>query len=165
MKKFHFPGLEILIVILVGTLIWLLGNPQYKAKEKINKRYLVRVNMYTLRMAIENYAAYNDGKFPKSLEDFKKFYIPPVNPYQGKSIIPEDITLFQYTSKKGPENQSPNSENGKIHGSPGGLAYGYFIPEEETLSSDYGILGFDDKGVPLAEKLPSGETEIFVLYE
>ena len=163
MKKFHFPWLEILIVILVGTLIWLLGNPQYKEKEKINKRYRVRVNMYTLRMAIENYAAYNEGKFPQSLQDFKEFYIPPVNPYQKKSINPEDIILFQYSSKKGPENQSPNSENGKIHGPSGGLAYGYFIPEEDTLSSAYGILGFDDKGVPLAEKFPSGETKIFVL--
>ena len=34
-----------------------------------------------------------------------------------------------------------------------------------SLPSAYGILGFDDKGIPLAEKLPSGETKVLVLYE
>ncbi|MCK4307552.1 hypothetical protein KAW50_04920, partial [candidate division WOR-3 bacterium] len=157
--------LEILIVVLVGALIWILGHPQYEEKDKINKRYQVRVNMYTLRKAVENYAAYNEGKFPNSPQDFKELYTPPLNPYQKKSINQEDIVIFQYSSKEEPKNQSPDSQNGKIHGPPGGLAYGYFIAEEDTLPCAYGILGFDNKGVPLAEKLPSGETKIFVLYE
>ena len=164
-KSKSSPWLEILIVVLIGALIWILGYPQYEEKDKINKRYQVRVNMYTLRKAIENYAAYNEGKFPNSPQDFKEFYTPPLNPYQKKSINPEDIVIFQYSSKEEPKNQSPDSQNGKIHGPPGGLAYGYFIAEEDTLPCAYGVLGFDDKGVPLAEKLPSGETKILVLYE
>ena len=165
MKKSYSPWLEILIVVLAGVLIWLLGYPQYEENIEINKRYQVRVNMHTLRAAIENYAAYNKGKFPRSSEEFKEFFSTPSNPYSNKSINPKDIIIFQFDSKEEPKEQSPDSKNGRIRGTAGGLAYGYFIAEEDSFPSAYGILGFDTQGRPLAEKLPSGETKVFVLYE
>lgn len=165
MKKFRLPVLEIVIVILAATLIWLLGYPQYKERDEISKRYRVMVNMYTLRAAIENYAAYNGGKFPKSPEDFKPFFIPPTNPYQNKLINAEDVLIFQYSAKDEPKETSVDSRNGRICGDPGGLAYGYYTNPGDTIPNAYGILGFDKNGVPLAEKQPSGRTQVFVIYE
>jgi hypothetical protein len=165
MKKLRFPGLEFLIVVLIGILVWILGYPQYKEKEEINKRYRVMVNMYVLRAAIENYAAYNDGKFPKSAEEFKPYFTPPPNPYSDKPINGEDVTIFQYSGGEEAKNNSPDSKNGRIRGTPGGLGYGYFVSPGDSLVSAYGIIGIDKSGASLSEKLPSGRMQVLVIYE
>jgi Tfp pilus assembly protein PilE len=165
MREFRFPWLELSIVILVGVLIYVLGYPQYKEMEEINKRYQVLVNMYTLRAAIENYAAYNEGKFPQKYEEFAKFFIPPKNPYKGEVIEAQDIKIFKYNEKDEHKAQTLDSKNGRMRGEPGGLGYGYFISPTDTTVVAYGIIGFDKNGQPLAEKLPSGKTKVYVLYE
>lgn len=164
MKKLHLPWLEAIILILAVILVGILAYPQYQERDKINKRYRVVVNMHTLQLAIENYAAFNLGKFPTTPEEFKKFFTPPINPYQDKFITAEDVLIFQYDKEEEYKNQSSDSQNGRIHGEPGGLAYGYFIPEHDSIPSVYGILGFDETGATLSEKLPSGATKVLVLY-
>ncbi|MCK4352356.1 hypothetical protein KAW65_03000 [candidate division WOR-3 bacterium] len=163
MKK--FPLLEILIGVSICLLIWLLGYPQYKESASISKRYQARVNMYTLRAAIENYAAYNEGKFPVELKDFETFLTCPLNPYTGKPVEKGNIQIFQYDSKEEPKEQSPDSKNGRLHGGPGAMAYGYFIAPGDTLPIAYGVIGFDKSGKPLSEKTPSGKIKLFVLNE
>lgn len=165
MRKFRFPLVEILIVILAGVLIWLLGYPQYEEKARINQKYQVRVNMYTLRAAIENYAAYNEGRFPREIEEIRTFFEPPINPYKNKKIEVNDIKVFEYDSREGPKQQAPDSKNGRMRGEPGGLAYGYYIWPGDSIPDVYGIIGFDETGKPLAEKLPSGELRVFTIYE
>lgn len=169
MRKSRFPILEILIIVLTVVLVWLLGYPQYEEKNNIEKKYKVRVNMYTLRAGVENYAAYNNGKFPKDLHLLKDFFVPVVSPYTGKSIELKDISVFQYTSKEEPKENTPESKNGRMKGKPGGLAYGYFVGADSSQASlsvsAYGIIGFDKEGFPLAEKLASKKIEVFVLYE
>lgn len=166
MRRSRFPVLELSILILVGALVWLLAYPQYKEQEEINKRYRVMVNMYTLRAAVENYAAYNEGKFPKLPEEFKPFFTPlPTNPYKNKLIDAENVVLFRYNTRDEPKESSPTSRNSRMCGDPGGLGYGYYIAAGDTVPSAYGIIGFDEKGLPLAEKRPSGEVHIFVIYE
>ena len=164
MRKFRFPILEILIVISTVVLVWLLGYPQYEEKSNIEKKYRVRVNMYTLRAGVENYAAYNNGKFPEDLNDIKDFFAPALSPYTGKLIELKDIPTFQYTSKEEPKENTQESKNGRMKGEPGGLAYGYFMGADSLVSA-YGIIGFDKEGSPLAEKLASKKIEVFVLCE
>ncbi|MDI6840641.1 MAG: hypothetical protein QMD71_07330 [bacterium] len=165
MIKKRFPWLEFLIGVSACSLLWLLGYPQYEERATIAKRYQVRVNMYTLAAAIENYAAYNNGKFPTQLADFAEFFAPPINPYTHKPIGKEEIKIFQYESKDEPRAKSIESKNGRLRGAPGTLAYGYFITPEDTLPSAYGIVGFGQDGAPLADRLPSGEIEVFILHE
>ncbi len=154
--------LEIGISILAVILVWLIGYPQYIEKEEISKRYRVIVNMYTLRAAVENFAAYNHGKFPKSREVFHTLLIKY---YLSHAIKTEDITIFRYSSKEEVKNNSYNSKNGRMCGKPGALGYGYFICPEDTLACAYGIIGFDHNGTPLVDKLPSGKMQVLVIYE
>jgi Tfp pilus assembly protein PilE len=167
MKRSGFPLLETSIVISAIALIWLLGYPQHQEGDKRAKKYQVMVNMYTLRAAIENHAAYNEGRFPMHSQDFKEFFTPPANPYQDRKIEAEEITMFEYKSRDETKELSVTSRNGRMSGNPGGLAYGYFINPEDSIATvvAYGIIGFDDQGIPLAEKLPSGQTKLFVIYE
>jgi Tfp pilus assembly protein PilE len=167
MRRSGFPLLETSIVLSAIVLVWLLAYPQHKEGDRRAKRYEVMVNTYTLRAAIENYAAYNEGKFPMHHRDFKEFFTPLSNPYQARKIEAEDITVFEYKSRDEAKEHSVTSRNGRMSGEPGGLAYGYFAhPDDSTATVvAYGIIGFDDKGIPLAEKLPSGQTKLFVIYE
>ena len=165
MKKRHFPWLEVLIGLSACSLLWLLGYPQYEEKASIAKRYQVRVNMYTLAAAIENYAAYNSGHFPTQVADFAEFFTPPINPYTHKPIGKDEIKIFQYDSRDESRDKSVDSKNGRLHGAPGTLAYGYFISPADTFPSAYGIVGFGQDGMPLADRLPSGEVELFILHE
>ena len=154
--------LEIGISILTVILVWLIGYPQYIEKEEISKRYRVIVNMYALRAGVEKFAAYNHGKFPKSREEF---HTPLINPYLNNSINAKDITIFRYSSKEETKNNAYNSKNGRMCGKPGALGYGYFICPEDTLACAYGIIGFDNYGIPFVEKLPSGKIQVLVIYE
>lgn len=165
MKKGQLWMLNILIVIAACALVWVLGYPQYQESVRISKRYQVNVNMYTLRAAVENYAAYNEGKFPTQLEDFESFFTYPINPYTNKTLNKANIQIFQYDVRGEAKERSPGSKNGRLRGAPGGLAYGYFIALGEEYPTAYGIVGFDEDGKPLAEKLPSGEVELFLLND
>jgi len=161
MKRIRFPLLEIGISILTLILVWLIGYPQYREKQEISKRYRVIVNMYTLRAGVEKFAAYNNGKFPKSIQEFNT----PLNPYLNNSINAKDITIFRYSSKEEAKNNASNSKNGRMCGKPGALGYGYFICPADTLACVYGIIGFDNYGLPIVEKLPSGKIQVLVIYE
>lgn len=163
MHKSYSPWLEIAIFVSAVILVVLLGYPQYKEKAEISKRYQVIVSSYSLQAAVENYAAYNDGKFPSDLAEVEKFYTPPANPYSNKPITLKDIQVFAYDLRSETNDSKGDSRNATLKGSPGGLAYGYFIAPADSLPSSYGIVGFDKTGKPLAEKLPSGEIKVFVL--
>jgi len=161
----RFPKLELLIGIAACVLIWLLGYPQYREKVTMSKLYHVKVNAYTLRAAIEKYAAYNEGNFPVKVEEFGEFFTPLVNPYTNKPVTGSEIKVFQYDSRGESKEQSPTSENGRLRGAPGTLAYGVFIGPGDEYPSAYGIVGFGQDNTPIAEKLPSGEVKLFVLHE
>jgi len=215
MRRLRFPWLEILLAIAVCALIYIVGFPQYKDRELMNKRYKVRVNMYTLRAACEKYAAWNKGKFPASADDIGEFLEGKlINPYTGKLmtvqtvdtliagytlgygdtlikcdtlskadtiivhcdtlvegdvlgegdiLIKHNIQIFQYETSDGPKKTTPDSENGRLRGSPGTLAYGYYVGFGEEFPSTYGIVGFDEKGEPLAESGTTGGIKLIVL--
>ncbi|MBI4722510.1 MAG: hypothetical protein HY769_05870 [Candidatus Stahlbacteria bacterium] len=162
MKRSRFPLLEIGITVLAVILVWLIGYPQYAEKRELSKRYRVIVNMYALRAGVENFAALNHGKFPKSIQELNT---PLINSYLNNSINAKDITIFRYSSKEEAKNNASNSKNGRMCGNPGGLGYGYFICPEYILACGYGIIGFDNYGIPLVEKLPSGKVQILVIWE
>lgn len=180
----RFPIWEILMVILVVFLVYLLGKPQYMAAERTSNDYTVFSNMFTLRAAVENYAAYNAGAFPKSASQIEEYLSilgeKIVNPYtkeeirfpeitvtpQGDTAIIEgDVMIFQYEFREEPKERSVDSRNGRLKGKPGGLAYGYFIPPGDTVAGAYGIVGFDGDGKPIADKNPAGVIELRVLTE
>jgi len=215
MRRFRFPWLEILLAVVFCALVYIVGFPQYKDRELVNKRYKVRVNMYTLRAACEKYAAWNGGKFPVSIDDIGEFLEGKlVNPYTGKfmtiqtvdtltagyilgygdtlikcdtlskadtiiihcdtlvegdvlgegdTLVKNDIQIFQYEASDGPKKVTPNSENGRLRGSPGTLAYGYYVGFGEKFPTAYGIVGFDEKGEPLAESGTTGGVKLIVL--
>ncbi len=42
--------------------------------------------MYKLKAAVEQYAAFHDGKYPTSIQQIEEFFEYPVNPYTGKPL-------------------------------------------------------------------------------
>jgi len=215
MRRFRFPWLEILLVIAACVLIYIVGFPQYKDRELMNNRYQVRVNMYTLRAACEKYAAWNQGRFPTSIDSIAVFLEKElINSYTGKPmtvktvdtlitgytlsygdtlikcdtlssadtvivhcdtlveggvlgegdvLIKHEIQIFQYETSDGSKKITPDSENGRLRGGPGTLAYGYYIGFGEKFPSVYGIVGFDEEGKPLVEAGTAGGIKLIVL--
>ncbi|MFA5032104.1 MAG: hypothetical protein WC614_03700 [bacterium] len=163
MKNKYSPYLEIGIFLSACLLVFLLAYPQYKEKIEIKQRYMITVSAYSLQAAVENYAAYNNGRFPKDLSEIEKFYTPPVNSYTQKPITTSDIQVFEYDLRTETSNFSSDGQNASLKGMIGGLAYGYYIAPADSFPSSYGIVGFDNTGKPLADKLPSGEIKVFVL--
>jgi len=217
MRRFRFPWLEILLVIAACALIYIVGFPQYKDRELMNNRYQVRVNIYTLRAACEKYAAWNQGRFPASIDSIAVFLEKElINSYTGKPmtaqtvdtfttgytlgygdtlikcdtlreadtiivqvqcdtliegyvlgegevLIKPEIQIFKYETSDGPKKIIPDSENGKLRGAPGTLAYGYYMGFGEKFPSAYGIVGFDEKGEPLIETSTAGGVKLIVL--
>ena len=180
----RFPIWEILIVILVVILVYLLGKPQFTAAERTSNDYTVYSNMYTLKAAVENYAAYNKGVFPISAYQIEEYLSiigeKIVNPYTKKeirfpeimissegdtTIIESDVTIFTYEFRDEPKEKSEDSKNGRLKGIPGGLAYGYFIPPGDSVAKAYGIIGFNGDGRPIADKNPAGRIELKILTE
>jgi hypothetical protein len=93
-----FPGLELLIVICAGILVYILAHPQYDSVQENRRRYKLITNMYTLKAAVENYAAYNNGAFPTKPSQIKKFVSligqEIENPYTGKPLT---FPVFLYS--------------------------------------------------------------------
>jgi Tfp pilus assembly protein PilE len=178
----RFPFLEILIVILVVLLVYLLGKPQYAAAERSANDYTVYSNMYTLKAAVENYAAYNTGAFPVSASQMQEYLSMLgkriTNPYtneeihfpniiispEGDTTVTEgDVIIFAYEFREEPKETNEDSKNGRMRGMPGGLAYGYYIPPGDSVARAYGIIGFDGDGRPIADRNPAGVIELRVL--
>lgn len=160
----RFPGIEIGIGFASIVLIWILGYPQYEALQEKNKRYAVMVNMYTIKAAVENYAAYNEGIFPKNLKEIEIYlenHTYPLNPYTN--IPMKCDTVLIYEDRDELKKVSPESKNGRIKGKPGNFAYGYVLEKENVIA--YGILGFDEEGRTIREKDPAGNVTIVVLTE
>jgi len=82
---------------------------------------------------------------------------------EGDVLIKQEIQIFTYETSDGPKKIVPDSENGRLHGSPGTLAYGYYLGFGEKFSSAYGIVGFDEKGEPLIETITTGGVKLVVL--
>jgi Tfp pilus assembly protein PilE len=82
---------------------------------------------------------------------------------EGDILIKHDIQIFQYETSEGPKRVTPDSENGKLRGNPGTLAYGYYIAFGKKFPSAYGIVGFNEKGEPLAEASTAGGIKLVVL--
>ena len=151
----RFPFLEICIGLAAIILICLLGFPQYKSIKIKNKRYVVRTNMYTVRAAVENFAAYHEGLFPagiKEIEPFLEDSLYPLNPYTNKPIKCDAV--FTYEEK----DKMPS-----LKGKPGNFAYGCYIAPGREGPDGYVVIGFDEKGEPLCEQSPSGEITLIIL--
>jgi len=180
----RFPFLEILIVVLVILLVYLLGKPQYTAAKTRTNEYTVYSNMYTLKAAVENYAAYNVGAFPTIAFQMQEYLSilgkEIINPYTNEEIhFPEivispegdttvtegDVIIFTYDFKEEPKETNEDSKNGRMRGMSGGLAYGYYIPPGDSVARTYGIIGFDGNGNPIADRNPSGVIELRVLVD
>ncbi|MEA3431062.1 MAG: hypothetical protein U9R01_00050 [candidate division WOR-3 bacterium] len=178
----RFPFLEILIVILVILLVYLLGKPQYTAAKRSTNDYTVYSNMYTLKAAVENYAAYNVGTFPTTTFQIQEYLSilgkEIINPYTNEEIhFPEivispegdttvtegDVIIFTYDFKEESKEINEDSKNGRMRGMSGGLAYGYYIPPGDSVARTYGIIGFDGNGNPIADRTPAGVIELRVL--
>ncbi len=173
---------NVLIVVLAIALVYLLGRPQYIHSKKLAADYAVYSNMYTLKAAAENYAAYNEGAFPVSAEELKEYLSllgeEIVNPYTKETIrfpvmefSPEgdttiekgDIEIFVYEFREENREKHTDSKNGSLRGTPGGYAYGYYIPPGDSVAKAYGIIGFNKNGEPLSDKNPAGGVTIKVL--
>ncbi|RKZ24581.1 hypothetical protein DRQ20_06815 [bacterium] len=159
--------LDALIAIAFIYLIYMLVWPQYTSIKEKNLEAKVKANLYEIRCAVEQYAAYNNGYFPKSVDDFIPYLHEgkfPVNPYTGSPLTKDDIKTHQYIAPTDPKDDSPNGVNGKFRGEPGKIVYAFFIPPGDTLPTAYGLVGFNKNGEPIFYIDPGKKKHIFVLH-
>lgn len=173
---------NVLIAVLFIILVFLLGRPQYILSRKMASNHAVYSNMHTLRAAAEKYAAYNEGVFPVSAEELKQYLSllgeEILNPFtneniqfpiikispEGDTIIQQgDVKIVTYQFRDQHKEQGEDSKNSRLRGRPGGLSYGYYIPPGDSLARAYGIVGFDEDGMPIADPNPAGGVIVRVL--
>lgn len=162
----RFPLLEILIVIAALYLLYLIVYPQYQRLEEQRKELATKLNMYAVRVAVEHYAAYNQGVFPDSVGQLSSYLDPGYsNPYTEQPIDTSQIIHFSYQMRAQNKDNSPDGPNGRMRGEPGSIGYGIFVPIGDSVVREYGIIGIVKDGSPLTIRDPAGKELVFVLHD
>jgi Tfp pilus assembly protein PilE len=168
-KKGLVRLLNVIIVLAVLFLVYMIVYPNYRNIQRENKIADVKSNMYFLRMAIENYAAFNFGKYPLAYREFKKYMNNgnlPNNPYTLVQMTDDEIIDHIYNDPVGFEDDSPDGVNGKLSGEPGAIYYAvYRSPGDSTFVIHYALIGMDEKGEPILYVDPGQKKHIFLLND
>lgn len=166
MRNRKFPILEILIGIAALCLLYIILYPQYRRIEATNKEMATKLNMYAVKVAVENYAAYKQGVFPDSVGEFSQYLEGGyVNPCTKELIDSAQIMVFSYKNHGDNKDNSPESANRRMRGEPGKIGYGTFIPPGATTVAEYGIIGFGEDGSPITILDPAGKKLVFLLHD
>lgn len=168
-KKGLVGFLNFLIVIAVIFLVYMIVYPNYKKIQKENKIADVKTNMHTLRVAIENFAAFNGGKYPFGFRDYKQYIdggILPVNPYSIMPMTDDEIINSIYTDPIAFEDNSIDGVNATFKGEPGAIFYNvYRSPGDTTFIIHYTLVGINKEGNPITY-LDTGQKEyVFLLHD
>lgn len=161
--------LNVFIVFAVLFLVYMIVYPNYRSIQRENKIADVKSNMYHLRMAIENYAAFNFGKYPLEYQEFKKYVNDgnlPKNPYTLVQMSDDEIINHVYNDPVAYEDDSPDGTNGKLSGAPGAIYYAtYRSPGDSTFVIHYALVGLDEKGAPIVFVDPGQKKHVFLLND
>lgn len=168
-KKGLVRLLNVFIVLALLFLVYMIVYPKYMNIQRENRIADVKSNMYFLRMAIENYAAFNDGRYPLNYRQFKKYANDgnlPDNPYTLSQMTDDEIIDHIYDDPVGFEDDSPDGVNGKLRGEPGVIYYAtYRSPGDSTFVIHYALIGMNGKGKPITYKDPGQKDHIFLLKD
>ena len=170
----RFPFVEVLIFFAAVGLLAVIIYPQYERNEMLLQEHKARANTYAVKVGIERYAAYNEGRYPVSFNEVLPYLeggspadtIPgelPINPYNGEPLGVEEIVTFNYAFPSENKDDTPHGTNGQQRYTPGALGYGTFM-DSDSIVVKYGLIVFNKDGEPLSTKDPSGKKHIFVLH-
>ncbi len=168
-KKGLVRLLNVFIVLAVLFLVYMIVYPNYRSIQRGNKIADVKSNMYFLRMAIENYAAFNFGKYPPTYRQFKMYVNDknlPSNPYTLVQMTDDEIINHIYNDPIAYEDDSPDGENGKLRGEPGAIYYAtYRSLGDSTFVIHYTLIGMDEAGEPILFIDPGQKKHVFLLND
>jgi Tfp pilus assembly protein PilE len=168
-KKGLVRLLNVFIVLAVLFLVYMIVYPNYKSIQRENKIADVKSNMYFLRMAIENYAAFNVGRYPLTYREFKKYLNGgdlPDNPYTLVQMTDDEIIDHVYNDPVAYEDDSPDGENGRLTGEPGAIYFAtYRSPGDSTFVIHYTLIGMDENGKPILFIDPGQKKHVFLLHD
>lgn len=143
--------------------------PNYKDIQKQNKIEDVKANMHLLKVAVENYAAFNAGKFPRKYDEFKKYLHDgelPANPYTLMVMTEDEIINNVYNDPTAFENDSIGGINSKMEGEPGEIIYStYRSPGDSTFVIHYSIIGMNGEGEPVTYEDAGQNKHIYILND
>ena len=181
-KEMKFPWVEIGITIAVGSLVSILVYPQYKDSKRAEKEAVVKYNIHVIQVAMEKYAVNHQGHYPKISQEIEPFIeYTPANPFTQMPLSIEEVQFFLYPHTGDNRDNSLDGIHGRQVGSPGGIGIGIYavpgdtiIPEDtlapedtlvrvDSLVTEYGLMGFDQGGMPLTIVNPAGKDYIYVL--
>jgi Tfp pilus assembly protein PilE len=168
-KKGLVRLLNVFIFLAVLFLVYMIVYPNYRNIQRENKIADVKSNMYFLRMGIENYAAFNFGKYPLTYRDFKKYLNDEnlsKNPYTLVQMTDDEIIDRVYNDPVAYEDDTPDGENGTLSGEPGSIYYAtYRSPGDSTFVIHYALVGMDEKGEPIMFVDPGQKKHVFLLND
>ncbi len=168
-KKGLVRLLNVIIILAMILLVYMIVYPNYKSIAKGNKIEDVKTNMYRLQVAIENYAAFNNGRYPILLKDFREFIDKgslPENPYTQVSMTDDEVIKHIYDDPVAYENKDIDGPNAELKGEPGSIFYAiYRSPGDSTFVVHYSIIGIAYDGKPIIYVDPGQKKHIFLLYE
>ncbi|OQX56158.1 MAG: hypothetical protein B5M53_02865 [Candidatus Cloacimonas sp. 4484_209] len=168
-KKGLVRFLNVLIFFALLFLVYVIVYPSYKSIKRGNKVEDVKTNMYTLRVAVENFAAFNGGKLPLSFSECKNYVdngMLPVNPYTLEPMTDDEIIDHRYADPVAYEDDKPDGVNSKLRGDPGSIFYcTYRSPGDSTLVTHYAFIGLNEEGKPIIYIDPGKRKHIFILHD
>jgi hypothetical protein len=143
--------------------------PNYKTIQKENKLEDVKRNMYVIRAAVENYAAFNQGKFPLQFRQFEKYVDNgslPVNPYTQMEMTEDEIVSNIYSDPIAYEDNKSDGMNSQFTGEPGSIIYSvYRSPGDTTFVIHYSLVGINGDKKPVLYVDPGQKKYIFLLHD
>ncbi|MCK4575854.1 hypothetical protein KAU34_05570 [candidate division WOR-3 bacterium] len=168
-KKGLVRLLNVIIIIAIVFLIYMIVYPNYKTIQKENKIADMKTNIYIFTAAVENYAAFNNGKYPLNSGQFKKYVNDgtfPVNPFTLLSMTDDEIIDNVYEDPLGFEDDDPDGLNSKFRGEPGSIIYSVYRSfGDSTLVIHYAFVGLDSEGKPIFYVDTGQKKHIFILHD
>lgn|GEM_PF-1084638 len=168
-KKGLVRLLNVVIVLAIILLVSMIVYPNCKSIQKGNKIEDVKTNMYILRVAVENYAAFNDARYPLLLKNFRNFIdngALPRNPYTQISMTEDEIVHHIYNDPVAYENNTIDGPNALLRGEPGSIFYAlYPSPGDSTFVVHYTFIGIGEDGKAITYVDPGQKKHIFLIHD
>jgi Tfp pilus assembly protein PilE len=168
-KKGLVRFLNVLIIIAMIYLVYMIVYPNYKDIQKQNKIEDVKANMHFLKVAVENFAAFNAGRLPSKFEEFKRYIHGekfPVNPYTLMVMTEDEIINNVYKDPTAFEDDSISGINSKLEGDPGEIFYStYRSPGDSTFVIHYSIIGMNGEGESITYEDAGQKRHIYILND
>lgn len=168
-KKGLVKLLNVFIFLAVLFLLYMILYPSYKKIQRENEVADVKTNMYTLRTAVENFAAFNEGQYPLRFSEFKQYVdggTLPMNPYTSVVMTDDEVIDHIYRDPIGFEDDTPDGVNSKFEDDPGVIYYSiYRSPGDSTYVIHYSFVGINEEGKPITYLDPGQKRHIFILHD